>query len=175
MRQRHALHCRHDVQGKRQTRHRRSRQVRGLFVLGGWRTATGRGFPTVDMGAPRFDWKGIPLAEEFRDTRAIELQIGPIDAPILHRRRGQHRQPARDLLGRRVNAFDLGKIGPLLENHPIFPERANIRCARSHRAEHLIVRTWERGAGLPVACGTPALRRRRRCRAHAPRRSQGHP
>jgi len=36
---------------------------------------------TVDMGPPRLDWKDIPLAEEFRDTRAIELQIGPIDAP----------------------------------------------------------------------------------------------
>ena len=39
---------------------------------------------TVDMGAPKFGWKDIPLAEEFRDTRGIELQIGPIDAPILH-------------------------------------------------------------------------------------------
>ena len=39
---------------------------------------------TVDMGAPKFGWQDIPLAEEFRDTRYIELQIGPIDAPILH-------------------------------------------------------------------------------------------
>jgi diaminopimelate epimerase len=39
---------------------------------------------TVDMGVPRFRWDEIPLAEEFRDTRAIELQIGPIDKPILH-------------------------------------------------------------------------------------------
>ncbi|MGL4397320.1 MAG: diaminopimelate epimerase, partial [Hyphomicrobium sp.] len=37
---------------------------------------------TVDMGEPRFGWQDIPLAEEFRDTRAIELQIGPIDAPV---------------------------------------------------------------------------------------------
>ena len=36
------------------------------------------------MGKPRFGWQDIPLAEEFRDTRGIELQIGPIDAPILH-------------------------------------------------------------------------------------------
>src|SRR2546430_3911064 len=39
---------------------------------------------TVDMGKPRFAWNEIPLAEEFRDTRAIELQIGPIDKPTLH-------------------------------------------------------------------------------------------
>ena len=39
---------------------------------------------SVDMGRPRFGWNEIPLAEEFHDTRAIELQIGPIDAPVLH-------------------------------------------------------------------------------------------
>src|SRR5882757_7294777 len=42
------------------------------------------GLYTVDMGPPKFGWQDIPLAEEFRDTRSIELQIGPIDAPILH-------------------------------------------------------------------------------------------
>src|SRR5436305_10367295 len=39
---------------------------------------------TVDMGPPKFAWQDIPLAEEFRDTRYIELQIGPMEAPILH-------------------------------------------------------------------------------------------
>ncbi|RWF74388.1 MAG: diaminopimelate epimerase, partial [Mesorhizobium sp.] len=42
------------------------------------------GLISVDMGKPRFGWQDIPLAEEFRDTRMIELQIGPIDAPVLH-------------------------------------------------------------------------------------------
>src|SRR6201995_5153670 len=39
---------------------------------------------TVDMGAPKFGWQDIPLAEEFRDTRYIEPQIGPTEKPILH-------------------------------------------------------------------------------------------
>ena len=112
---------------------------------------------TVDMGAPRFDWREIPLAEEFRDTRAIELQIGPIDAPILH-------SPSAVSMGNPhavfwvedVNAYDLAKIGPLLENHPIFPERANISLAAVTSRAHLVVRTWERGAGLTKACGTAA-------------------
>jgi diaminopimelate epimerase len=112
---------------------------------------------TVDMGAPRFAWNEIPLAEEFRDTRAIELQIGPIDKPILH-------SPSAVSMGNPhaifwvddVNAYDLGKIGPLLENHPMFPERANISLARVAAPEHLIVRTWERGAGLTKACGSAA-------------------
>ncbi len=55
-----------------------------------------------------------------------------------------------------VDAYDLGKIGPLLENHPIFPERANISLAQVLSREHLVLRTWERGAGLTKACGSAA-------------------
>ncbi|MCC2112894.1 MAG: diaminopimelate epimerase, partial [Hyphomicrobiales bacterium] len=51
-------------------------------LLNVWRRDNG--LIAVDMGRPRFDWQDIPLAEEFRDTRAIELQIGPIDDPALH-------------------------------------------------------------------------------------------
>ncbi len=40
------------------------------------------GLVSVDMGMPVFEWDKIPLAEEFRDTRFIELQIGPIDDPV---------------------------------------------------------------------------------------------
>src|SRR6201986_116783 len=56
-----------------------------------------------------------------------------------------------------VDAYDLGKIGPLLENHPIFPERANISLCAVKSKDHIIVRTWERGAGLTRACGSAAL------------------
>ena len=112
---------------------------------------------TVDMGAPKFAWQDIPLAEEFRDTRYIELQIGPIDKPILH-------SPSAVNMGNPhaifwvddVNAYDLERFGPLLENHPIFPERANITLAHIVDRDHLTVRTWERGAGLTKACGSAA-------------------
>jgi diaminopimelate epimerase len=112
---------------------------------------------TVDMGKPRFAWNEIPLAEEFADTRCIELQIGPIDDPILH-------SPSALSMGnphavfwvKDVNAYDLSKIGPLLENHPIFPERANISLCHVASRQHIIVRTWERGAGLTRACGSAA-------------------
>ena len=112
---------------------------------------------TVDMGQPRFHWTEIPLAEEFFDTRAIELQVGPIDHPILH-------SPSAVSMGNPhvvfwvddVDAYDLGKIGPLLEHHPMFPERANISLAEVVSREHLILRTWERGAGLTRACGSAA-------------------
>jgi diaminopimelate epimerase len=115
------------------------------------------GTVTVDMGAPRLRWNEIPLAEEFRDTRAIELQIGPIDKPVLH-------SPSAVSMGNPhvifwvddVAAHDLARFGPMLENHPIFPERANVSLAQLAGPDHLIVRTWERGAGLTRACGSAA-------------------
>jgi diaminopimelate epimerase len=112
---------------------------------------------TVDMGEPKFGWQDIPLAEEFRDTRAIELQIGPIDNPVLH-------SPSAVNVGNPhaifwvddVAAFDLARLGPLLENHPIFPERANISLAQVMSPDAIRLRTWERGAGLTQACGSAA-------------------
>ena len=48
------------------------------------------------------------------------------------------------------------KFGPMLENHPIFPERANITLANDQVARSIVIRTWERGAGLTKACGSAA-------------------
>ncbi|MDO9416578.1 diaminopimelate epimerase [Pararhizobium sp.] len=113
---------------------------------------------SVDMGTPVFEWTKIPLSEEFSDTRRIELQIGPIDAPILH-------SPSVASMGnphaifwvdRDVMSFDLERFGPLLENHPMFPERANITLAEVTSTSSMTTRTWERGAGLTLACGSAA-------------------
>lgn len=112
---------------------------------------------TVDMGEPRFRWDEIPLAEPFHDTRHIELQIGPIDNPVLH-------SPSVVNVGNPhaifwvddVMAYDLGRFGPMLENHPIFPERANISLAHIAARDAITLRVWERGTGLTKACGTAA-------------------
>jgi diaminopimelate epimerase len=55
-----------------------------------------------------------------------------------------------------VAAYDLARFGPLLENHPVFPERANITLAHVVDRGHITIRTWERGAGLTRACGSAA-------------------
>ncbi|WP_034852866.1 diaminopimelate epimerase [Sinorhizobium sojae] len=113
---------------------------------------------SVDMGSPRFGWRDIPLAEEFHDTSRIELQIGPIDDPVLH-------SPSVASMGNPhaifwveddVWSYDLGRFGPLLENHPIFPERANISIAHVRSRNEMDLRTWERGTGLTLACGSAA-------------------
>jgi diaminopimelate epimerase len=113
---------------------------------------------TVDMGTPRFGWHDIPLSEEFADTTGIELQIGPIDAPVLHTPSvmSMGNPQATFWVNNDVRDYALDRFGPLLENHPIFPERANISIAQVVAPDHIIVRTWERGAGLTRACGTAA-------------------
>ena len=125
-------------------------------LLNCWRGASAEIF-TVDMGKPKFGWQEIPLAEEFRDTRSIELQIGPIDKPVLHTPSAVNMgNPHAIFWVDDVNAYDLPRFGPLLENHPIFPDRANISLAQVVDREHIVIRTWERGAGLTRACGSAA-------------------
>ncbi|WP_312219664.1 diaminopimelate epimerase [Brevundimonas sp.] len=111
---------------------------------------------TVDMGAPRLDWSEVPLAEEM-DTRGIELQVGPIDAPVLH-------TPGAVSMGnphvvfftdQQDDAFVRGS-GSLVERHPLFPEGVNVGFADVLDRDRIRLRVWERGAGLTLACGTGA-------------------
>jgi diaminopimelate epimerase len=115
------------------------------------------GSVTIDMGAPRFAWNEIPLAEPFHDTRTIELQVGPIDAPVLHSPSAVNvGNPHCIFFVKDAAAHDLARFGPMLEHHPLFPERANISLAQVTGEGALTLRTWERGAGLTRACGTAA-------------------
>jgi diaminopimelate epimerase len=124
-------------------------------VVSCWRAADG--LFTVDMGAPRFRWDEIPLAKAMPDTRAIDLQFGPAGAPIL-------RAPSAVNMGNPhaifwvddPQAYDLRQIGPTLEHDPLFPERANITVASTPSRDRVVIRTWERGAGLTKACGSAA-------------------
>ncbi len=130
-----------------------------IDTIGGFLTCvkSADGLVTVDVGAPRFGWKDIPLSQPFADTRHIELQVGPIDAPLIH-------SPSVVNIGnphcifwvKRLDVVDLGKVGPMLEHHPLFPERANITLARVDAKDRMAISVWERGAGLTRACGTAA-------------------
>jgi diaminopimelate epimerase len=113
------------------------------------------GLFTVDMGAPRFRWNEIPLAREMPDTRAIEFKVPGV--PGLH-------SPSAVNMGNPhaifwvddVVRYDLRTLGPKLEHDPLFPERANITLAAIRSRGHVVIRTWERGAGLTMACGSAA-------------------
>lgn len=124
--------------------------------------ALGTDTASVDMGAPKFGWLDIPLAHPVDDTS--EVFIGPAGAGA-----AEDDLPALGLASV-VNvgnphcifwvddpaAFDLARIGPALERHPLFPERTNISLAAAAAPERISLRVWERGAGLTKACGTAA-------------------
>lgn len=119
-----------------------------------WRA--GQGLVRVDMGPPRLDWRDIPLAEEM-DTRGMELQVGPIDDPIVH-------TPGAVSMGNPHVVFFTDRLddgfvrgaGSLIEHHPLFPEGVNVGFAHVLRRDRIRLRVWERGAGLTAACGTGA-------------------
>ena len=112
---------------------------------------------TVDNGVAKFGWQDIPLSEPFADTRHIELQVGPIDAPLIH-------SPSVVNVGnphcifwvKDLDVVDLAKVGPMLEHHHLFPQRANISLAQVVSKDHVLLKVWERSAGLTQACGTAA-------------------
>ena len=111
---------------------------------------------SVDMGEPKLGWRDIPLAEEM-DTRGIELQVGPIDNPVMH-------TPGCVSMGNPHVVFfvpdaesvPVAKIGPVVERHPLFPQHVNVGFAQIKARDRIRLRVWERGAGLTKACGTGA-------------------
>ncbi|MCA3693517.1 diaminopimelate epimerase [Aquidulcibacter sp.] len=111
---------------------------------------------SVDMGEPILDWELIPMSERM-DTIRIELQVGPIDDPILH-------GPGVVSMGNPHCVFfvqdaelaPVEAVGPMIEYHPLFPERTNVGFAEIVARDHIRLRVWERGAGLTKACGTGA-------------------
>ena len=130
-----------------------------IDTLGGPTTArrAADGRITVDMGAPRLEWTQIPL-DEAMDTRGIELQVGPIDAPVLH-------TPGAVSMGNPHVVFFMDHMpddafvrgtGSLIEHHPRFPEGVNVGFAHVIAPDRIRLRVWERGAGLTRACGTGA-------------------
>lgn len=130
-----------------------------IDTMGGMTTARRAegGRVTVDMGEPRLDWHQIPL-DEAMDTRGIELQIGPIDDPVLH-------TPGAVSMGNPHVVFFMDHApndgfvrgsGSLIEHHPRFPEGVNVGFAHVIDRGHIRLRVWERGAGLTKACGTGA-------------------
>lgn len=105
----------------------------------------------VDMGPARLDWREIPLAEAV-DTLHLGISAGPLADPVAVSMGNPHAVFFVD----DVAAIDLAALGPQLEHHGIFPERANIEVVQVLGPEKLRMRVWERGAGITQACGTGA-------------------
>ncbi|WOI53401.1 diaminopimelate epimerase [Parvularcula sp. LCG005] len=112
---------------------------------------------SVDMGVPKLRWQQIPLAEQMDDTRFIDIKLGPIDRPVLWGPSAVNMgNPHCVFFVEDAEAQALDRFGPLIENHPLFPERTNVSVAQVLNRTTIRLRTWERGVGMTKACGTAA-------------------
>ncbi|MEA3012976.1 MAG: diaminopimelate epimerase [Sphingomonadales bacterium] len=104
----------------------------------------------IDMGAPRFGWDEIPLAYAM-DTAAMPVGWEDLNEPMAVNIGNPH---VVFFVGD-ADKVDLARLGPLIEQDPLFPERVNVNVA-SFAGDAIELRVWERGAGLTAACGTGA-------------------
>ncbi len=106
---------------------------------------------TVTLNPPAFDWEFIPLAMPM-DTGDMPVGWEVLERPVAVNVGNPHVVFFVD----DADAVDLERLGPVVENDPLFPERINVNVATVVDRSHLRLRVWERGVGLTRACGTGA-------------------
>lgn len=106
---------------------------------------------SVDMGSPRFDWDAIPLAYAM-DTLEMPVSWDDLPAPAAVNVGNPHVV----FFVEHLDAAPVERLGPLIENDPLFPQRVNANFAQIVEPDHIRLVVWERGAGLTRACGTGA-------------------
>lgn len=113
--------------------------------------AVAEGLIAVDMGRVSFDWRDIPLAEPV-DPLNLPVEAGPLRNGVAVNVGNPHAVFFVD----DVESAGLEQFGPLIERHPLFPERTNVEAAQVLSRDRLRLRVWERGVGRTRACGTGA-------------------
>lgn len=114
---------------------------------------------TVDMGEPILELARIPVLAEKLAQVAGEGEVVHIceyegvQFPMVFVSMGN---PHAVVFAQDIGAINLGGIGPALERHPAFPRRMNIHFVHVHGRDEVTMRTWERGSGITMACGTGA-------------------
>ena len=110
----------------------------------------------TDIGISKTKWNEIPLVEDL-NTKNLNIKI-------LNKDNKEHFGGIAVNVGNphvvffvdNIEDYDLGKIGPEIENHKFFPEKCNVTLAKIINKNLIKVKVWERGAGLTKACGTAA-------------------
>jgi diaminopimelate epimerase len=110
---------------------------------------------TVDMGEPRFAPAEVPVAVE-RDPPVLDLPIEVEGQTFVVNCVSMGNPHAVHFTDAPVAYFPLSVVGPRIEHHPLFPARVNFEVARVLDRRHIESRTWERGVGETLACGTGA-------------------
>ena len=104
----------------------------------------------VAIGEPSFGWEEIPLAYA-TDTNPLPMSWEGLARPMALNVGNPHVV----FFVPKVSAVPLDELGPKIEHDPIFPERINVNVAQVDQ-NGVVLLTWERGAGLTLACGTGA-------------------
>ena len=106
----------------------------------------------VDMGMPSFAAEDVPVAAKEGNTLRRTIEAAGKTLTISSLRMGVPHTvvPVEGA----VSFADLPVLGPAVETHPIFPQKTNVNFAKLVDTDTIEVRTWERGAGPTLACGT---------------------
>ena len=111
---------------------------------------------TIDMGAPRLDWREIPMAQAV-DTASFALDVPGFNERALSNAAAVSvGNPHCVLFVEDAERAPVSTLGPAVERHPWFPLRTNVEFVERRSARELRMRVWERGAGITRACGTGA-------------------
>ena len=111
---------------------------------------------TVDMGAPRFAWREIPMTHAV-DTASFALAVdGFTDKALAGAAAASMGNPHCVLFVDDVQGAPVETLGPIIETHPWFPARTNVEFVEVRSERNLRMRVWERGTGVTQACGTGA-------------------
>ena len=108
---------------------------------------------TVDMGCADFSPKSLPVTLDGEEILERETEIGGESVRISCVSVGN---PHAVIFTDGADSADVGRLGPLVENAPFFPERTNVEFVRVVNETTLKMRVWERGNGETLACGTGA-------------------
>jgi diaminopimelate epimerase len=108
---------------------------------------------TVDMGQPILEPARIPV--DFHGDRMVDALVKVDNQPFKVTAVSMG-NPHAVIYVDDVAAVDLERLGPVIENHPLFPRRANVHFAQVLSPGQVSMRTWERGSGVTLACGTGA-------------------
>lgn len=120
----------------------------------------------VDMGEPILEAGSIPtrFAGERVVNQPLEMANASAARPGWEERCGLDPRVTCVSMGnphavfycRDVGQVPLEQVGPILEHHEMFPKRINVHFVQAHSPSELTMRTWERGSGITLACGTGA-------------------
>ncbi len=113
---------------------------------------------TVNMGPPVLDLPRIPVDAQWLgatgNVRVFQIPVGTsVGMPATFVSMGN---PHAVIYVDDVAKIDLEKIGPMIERHKAFPRRINVHVVQVQSAGEATMRTWERGSGITLACGTGA-------------------